>query len=216
MQQKIAALEEYCLNVDYTRFPVPKPLEYLFKKTTGTYEFHDNNPPVDRCPDGSNDQYPLMMETGVYAYEGELINGKPGGNGTIKYGEKKGLFGTYSCTYTGTFLNGMKHGNGQLEVKGSGGLACIYQQRYSYDKKDGIFVIKYDDGNIVSHTYFDDKVQHVRKVVRNLGKSLQYNDMKDDLRHGNYIQYRIDDCINIFKFISGKNQGSTTTYRKNK
>ena len=143
-----------------------------------------------------------MMETGVYAYEGELINGKPGGNGTIKYGEKKALdTDAYSCTYTGTFLNGMKHGNGQLEVKGTGWYACIYQQRYSYDKKDGIFVIKYDDGDILSHTYFDDKRQHVRKYVRNEGKIHQYNDMKDDLCHGDVIDYHIDDYINTYKFI---------------
>ena len=166
MTGKITALEEYCLNVDYIKFPPPQAVQYLFVKTTGTCDFYDNNPPVDRCPEGSDKRRPVMIGGGVYAYEGEMINGKPGGNGTIKYGEKKDWDNkTYSCTYTGTFLNGMKHGTGKLEVKGKGDFACIYEQRYTYDKKDGIFVIKYDNGNVVTQVFLDDKRQHVRKDV---------------------------------------------------
>ena len=48
MTGKIAALEEYCLNVDYSKIPPPSELQYLFKKTTGTYEFYDE------------DKYPLF------------------------------------------------------------------------------------------------------------------------------------------------------------
>jgi hypothetical protein len=214
MEQKIAALEEYCLNVDYTRFPVPKPLEYLFKKTTGTYEFHDNNPPVDKF---YREILPVMILKGKYEYEGELINGKPGGNGTIKYGEKKGLFGTYSCTYTGTFLNGMKHGNGQLEVKGSGSDVCIYQQRYSYDKKDGIFVIKYDNDRTISTPYVDDTKRNVMKFEAEDGKIHRYTDMKDDLWHGHLIDYTIDEKIETTQYKEGRRQeGSVLEWTKNK
>ncbi len=192
MNRHIAVLEEYCLNVDYTRFPVPKPLDYLFKKTTGTY-----------------------IAAGKYSYEGELINGKPGGNGTIKYGDKSDhSSNTYSCTYTGTFLNGMKHGNGQLEVKGSGLFACIYQQRYSYDKKDGIFVIKYDRGNTVTQAYLLDKRQLVRKFVKSDKTHFGYFDMKDDLYHGNKIDFTLDFRINTSMFDEGSKQGSEVGWKK--
>ncbi len=32
LEQKIAALEEYCLNVDHHNIPVPDKLSYLFQK----------------------------------------------------------------------------------------------------------------------------------------------------------------------------------------
>ena len=152
----------------------------------------------------------------MYAYEGEMINGKPGGNGTIKYGEKKDVYSkTYSCTYTGTFLNGMKHGTGKLEVKGNVVGACIYDQRYTYDKKDGIFVIKYDRGSVFTQVYLDDKRHHVRKDVSSDGKNHEYYDMKDDLLHGNEVNYLIDDKIWTCKYVEGKVQyGTGVTWKK--
>ena len=55
LKEKIAALEEYCLNVDHHNIPVPDKLSYLFQKTQGTYKYGD------------------------YTYTGDLIRGaEPG------------------------------------------------------------------------------------------------------------------------------------------
>ena len=151
----------------------------------------------------------------MYAYEGEMINGKPGGNGTIKYGEKNDDNDRYSCTYTGTFLNGMKHGTGKLEVKGNGVNACIYEQRYTYDKKDGIFVIKYDNGRVYTQVFLDGMRQHVMKFVSSDDQTHIYSDMKDDLYHGNQVDYSIKEKIVTRKYVEGKDlSGWGTIWRK--
>ena len=47
LKDKVKALEEYCLNVDYIKFPPPQAVQYLFVKTTGTVDYYENSPPVN-------------------------------------------------------------------------------------------------------------------------------------------------------------------------
>ncbi len=212
LKSKLAAVEKFALNVDYLQIAPPKELDYLFKKTTGTYEFHDNNPPVDKNENGASYAYPVTIPPGKYVYEGELVDGLPSGHGTIKYGVKEG----YSCTYTGTFLNGMKHGAGQLQVTGDGSSAGIYQQRYSYDKKDGIFVMRTSGGNERSHVYADNERSHVSRRVAASGEQV-FEEVRSDRSHGFKLTYytKTHDQLAVQTFVEGICQ-STKIYKPDK
>ena len=71
LETKIAALEEYCLNVDHHNIPVPEKLQYLFTKTQGTYKWSNST------------------------YTGELIRGKPSGVGKSVWDDGNTYEGQY-------------------------------------------------------------------------------------------------------------------------
>jgi len=79
LEEKIAALEEYCLNVDYTRFPVPKPLDYLFPGRPTAIRPIADNPPTFAY--ASAHPSPARIEPMVRQLDRLLTSG---GNGTIK------------------------------------------------------------------------------------------------------------------------------------
>lgn len=215
---RIQQLENYVMNVDYNLFAIPSELKYLFVKSTGALEYTENNPPVDKTAQQDSSFYwPLTIPRGVkYIYEGELVNGKPGGFGTIKYGELKGVDNKlYLCTYSGMFMNGMKHGSGYLSVKGGLEWACRYDQHYSYNKKEGIFVINYEIGHQLSHVYQADKRQHVTKEVWSDGTNTWW-DMRDDLYHGNGVRFWARDCkVQQWSYLYGQFvQNSTKDFKR--
>ena len=71
----------------------------------------------------------------------------------------------------------MKHGKGQLLAKGARGPDArgevdYHDQRYVYDKKDGIFVIRYEelrDKTIQWRTFIDDEETYISKRVSKNG-----------------------------------------------
>jgi MORN repeat len=218
LKDKIKVLEEYCLNVDYLRFQPPPALSYLFVKTTGTCEFYDNNPPVCKSAYAShNILSPVDIPEGKYSYEGEFINGLPGGQGKIIYGDRKDINdSSYSCTYTGTFLNGMKHGTGTFEVSGEGVNARRSMLRYLYDIKDGFFSsIRSSDGLVIpTAMYQNNKRQLVGRYYSPESGEVEFLEYKDDKLHGLNVMYNTETHELVIEPYQHGELKSTIVFRK--
>ena len=171
LEAKITALEEYCLNVDYSKIPPPSELQYLFVKTQGTGDFFDPE---------TNDTYP---------YEGELVRDEPYGFGTVTYPN--------GTTYKGEFLVGKKHGEGVLEgptadssdplqaAASAANMSSHYQTtlRYLYGNRDGLFETVYSDGRKFSDMYLYDQLTHCSRKELKDGR-YGYSDALDGKRQG--------------------------------